>query len=91
MLLPLWRTSETYMALRLAHMDYERAHQLARVRNNDGGDHNIIRPRKIGLAWQQLRGSASILIGAEVGGSATNRAHSDKGPQMGACSRSPAR
>jgi hypothetical protein len=62
MLLPLWRTSETYMALRTAHMEYERAHQLARVRNNDGGDHHITRPRKTGLAWQQLRASASILI-----------------------------
>lgn len=62
MLLPLWRTSETYLALRIGHMEYERVHNLQRVRNNDCGDHHITRPRKVGAAWQQLRASASILI-----------------------------
>jgi hypothetical protein len=32
------------------------------VRNNDGGDHHINRPRRIGIGCQQLRASASILI-----------------------------
>lgn len=43
-------------------MEYERIHHLQRVRNNDGGDHHINRPRKVGIGWQQLRASASILI-----------------------------
>jgi hypothetical protein len=59
MLLPLWRTNETHLALRNAHMEYERSHNLARVRNNDGGDHHINRPRKVGSYAPRPRSSST--------------------------------
>lgn len=61
-ILPISRRSGVYLALRNADLEYERVHQLARVRNNDSADHHITRPRKVGTAWQQLHASASVLI-----------------------------
>jgi hypothetical protein len=61
-ILPIPRTSKLYLALRTSDLEYERSHQLARIRNNDSADHHIIRPRSIGIAWQQMNATASVLL-----------------------------
>jgi hypothetical protein len=61
-ILPISRGSKLYMALRTSDLEYERSHHLARMRNNDSADHHITRPRTIGIGWQQLHATASVLI-----------------------------
>jgi hypothetical protein len=62
LLLPLWRTSEAYWALKESHGEYERVHHLWRGRYRVGGDTHISRPKRISIGWQQLRANAAILI-----------------------------
>lgn len=61
-LLPMWRTDETYFALRGSHASYERVHALWRSRYRVGGDNHTSRPKRIGIACQQLRANAALLI-----------------------------
>jgi hypothetical protein len=63
MLLPLSRLTETYHALRPGNPDpYERVHQHARDRWRVGAISHAQRPKRPGIAWQQLRANASVLI-----------------------------
>lgn len=62
MLLPLWRLNPTYMALRHAHDRYERVHHHWRVRWRSGADDHALRPKRRGLANQQLRANAALLV-----------------------------
>lgn len=63
MLVPLWRTNATYLALRKTHMQYERVHDHWRTRYRVGCDNHKQRPkRRQGQPCQQLRASAALLI-----------------------------
>jgi hypothetical protein len=62
MLLPLWRDSETYLALRHSHDRYERVHHHWRVRWRSGADDHSLRPKRRGLDNQQLRASTALMI-----------------------------
>jgi hypothetical protein len=62
MLLPLWRTSETYLALRDSHDRYERVHHHWRTRYRVGADDHALRPKRRGRACQQLRANAALVI-----------------------------
>jgi hypothetical protein len=61
-LLPLWRTEEAYFALKESHEAYERVHHLFRTRYCVGADNHSMRPKRIGLPWQQLRANAALLV-----------------------------
>lgn len=61
-LLPLWRTSEAYLALRNSHSNYERVHSHWRLRYRVSAATHEMRPKRIGLGYQQLRASAALLI-----------------------------
>jgi hypothetical protein len=61
-LLPLWRTEEAYFALKESHDAYERVHHLFRSRYRVGADNHALRPKRIGLPWQQLRANAALLV-----------------------------
>ena len=61
-LLPLWRTEEAYLALRHSHDHYEKVHWNWRDRWLVGPDSNTIRPRRRGIACQQLRAQAALLL-----------------------------
>lgn len=61
-LLPLWRTTEAYMALRNSHGHYETAHWRWRDRFLVGGDSTQTRPRRRGIACQILRAEAALLL-----------------------------
>jgi len=61
-ILPISRTTKLYLALRTSDLEYERSHHLARIRNNDSADHHITRPGTVGIAWQQLNATASVLL-----------------------------
>lgn len=62
MLLPMWRTSPTYLALRHSHDRYERVHHHWRVRYRVGSDDHALRPKRRGLDCQQLRANAALVI-----------------------------
>lgn len=62
MLLPLWRESPSYLALRASHDRYERVHHHWRVRWRSGADDHSLRPKRRGLDNQQLRANAALLI-----------------------------
>jgi hypothetical protein len=62
MLLPLWRTSPIYLALRHSHDRYERVHHHWRVRYRVASDDHALRPKRRGLDCQQLRANAALLI-----------------------------
>lgn len=62
MLLPLWRTSPTYMALRHSGRRYERVHQLWRGRYRVGSDDHALRPKRKGRECQQLRANAALVV-----------------------------
>ena len=61
-LLMLWRTNPVYQALRQSHWSFEgkhaalRAHYLLAPKTFD------IRPKRMGIRWQQLRANAALLI-----------------------------
>jgi hypothetical protein len=61
-LLPLWRTEQAYFALKESHDTYERVHHLFRTRYRVGADNHALRPKRIGLPWQQLRANAALLV-----------------------------
>ena len=61
-LLPLWRTEEAYFALRSSHANYERTHRVWRDRYRVGGATHEMRPKRMGLGWQQLRANAALLV-----------------------------
>lgn len=61
-LLPIWRTSTIYAALRPVMNSCERVHTNWRERYRVGGKTLADRPRRIGLAWQQLRANAALMI-----------------------------
>ena len=61
-LLPLWRTEEAYLALRHSHSAYEKAHWNWRDRWLVGPDSVTNRPRRRGIACQQLRAQAALLL-----------------------------
>lgn len=61
-LLPMWRTEETYLALRASHMNYERAHKNWRDRWLVGPDNSSIRMKRRGLGCQELRAQATLLL-----------------------------
>lgn len=62
MLLPLWRDTPTYLALRHSHDRYERVHHHWRVRWRSGADDHALRPKRRGIDNQQLRANAALLI-----------------------------
>ena len=59
-ILPLWRTHPAYQELRTTHKFYERTHATLRKRYI-GPDSVTIRPKRMGLACQQLRANAVLL------------------------------
>lgn len=61
-LLPLWRLEPAYMALRESHQVYERVHHHWRSRYKVGGATHAERPKRLGIACQQLRANAALLI-----------------------------
>lgn len=61
-LLPMWRTSETYQALRSQMGVYERVHEDFRTHFRSGGKNLRERPRRIGIACQQLRANAALVV-----------------------------
>ena len=62
MLLPLWRTSETYLTLRHTHDATSACTGNWRDRYRVGADHHALRPKRRGLEWQRLRAKAALLI-----------------------------
>jgi hypothetical protein len=62
MLVPLWRDTPTYLALRHSHDRYERVHHHWRVRWRSGADDHALRPKRRGRDNQQLRANAALLI-----------------------------
>lgn len=62
MLLPLWRDTPLYLALRHSHDRYERVHHHWRVRWRSGADEHALRPKRRGIHNQQLRANAALLI-----------------------------
>lgn len=61
-LLPLWRTEETYLALRNTHNQYERVHHHWRGRYRVAADDHELRPKRRGRDCQQLRANAALAI-----------------------------
>jgi hypothetical protein len=61
-LLPVWRTSETYLSLRNSHSNFERVHFHWRTRYCVAAATHEMRPKRIGLPWQKLRASGALLI-----------------------------
>lgn len=61
-LIPLWRTSSVYSVLRSQVGNLEHVHEDWRSRYRSGGKSLRERPRRVGLAWQQLRANAALLI-----------------------------
>ena len=61
-LLPIWRTSPVYAALRSQMGVYERVHEAWRVNYMVGGKTLRDRPRRIGIPCQQLRANAALIV-----------------------------
>jgi hypothetical protein len=62
LLVPLWRTTEAYMGLRRSSRAYkEGIHRYWRQRYGVAGKDFDTRPKRIGVAWQQLRASVALL------------------------------
>lgn len=61
LLLPLWRTDPTYLALRDSHDRYERVHQHWRARYRVASDHHMLRHKRRGLGCQQLRSNGALI------------------------------
>jgi len=61
-LLPLWSTEEAYAAMRVSHQSYEHKHRDLRIQYLVAPDCPALRPKRPGLAWQQLRSSAAVFI-----------------------------
>ncbi len=61
-LLPVWRTQETYFALRETHGNFERVHRIWRDRYRVGAATHEMRPKRRGIDWQQLRANSALLV-----------------------------
>ena len=61
-LIPVWRTEEAYAAMRVSHQSYEHKHRDMRIQYLVAPDSLPIRPKRPGMAWQQLRASAAMLV-----------------------------
>jgi hypothetical protein len=61
LLIPLWRTDAVYHELEESHQSYERVHRHWRDRYKVAGDTLACRPKRRGLAWQELRAQAALL------------------------------
>jgi hypothetical protein len=61
-LLPVWRTHDAYQAMRQSHQRFEGKHQALRSNYLIAPNSYAIRPKRIGIAWQQLRANAALLI-----------------------------
>jgi len=59
---PLWRTDPIYHELWATHSNYERVHYHWRERYKVAGDNLANRPKRRGLAWQELRAQAALAI-----------------------------
>jgi len=58
----LWQTDERYQELRASHSMYERIHSMWRKRWRVGGADVSSRPKRIGIACQNLRAQTALLI-----------------------------
>jgi hypothetical protein len=56
------RTTELYAALRSSHGQYEHVNRDSRIRYSVAADCLALRPKRIGIACQQLRANAGLLI-----------------------------
>ena len=61
-LLPVWRIEPAYAAMRVSHQSYEHKHRDLRIQYLLAPDCLALRPKRPGMAWQQLRASAAMLI-----------------------------
>jgi hypothetical protein len=61
-LLPVWRTEEAYAAMRVSHQSYEHKHRDLRIQYLVAPDCLALRPKRPGMAWQQLRSSAAVFV-----------------------------
>jgi hypothetical protein len=61
MLRPLELNNERYLALE-SRFQFERAHHMGRVRNRNGGKDPILRPKRLGLPWQQLLLTVATMV-----------------------------
>jgi hypothetical protein len=61
-LLPVWRTHSAYLAMAQSHKSYEGKHQALRSNYLLAPNAYAIRPKRIGMAWQQLRANAALLV-----------------------------
>jgi hypothetical protein len=61
MLIPMWRTSEPYLALEDTSRSFERVHHLWRRRYRVGSDTHELRPKRRGRACQQLRANVALI------------------------------
>ena len=61
-LLPLWRNTEAYQALRQSHSNFERRHHDWRDWYLVAGDSHNNRPRRRGIGCQILRSNAAMLV-----------------------------
>lgn len=61
-LTPLWRNTETYLALRRSHSNYEQAHWRWRDQWLVAPDGPANRPRRRGIQCQKLRANAAMLL-----------------------------
>jgi hypothetical protein len=62
LLLPLWRTDVIYFELKTSHNAMEAVHGYWRSRYNVAPNCFKMRPKRTGVAWQQLRASAALLV-----------------------------
>lgn len=62
LLVPLWANSEAYGLLAHGQHPIERVQAHYRNRYKVAADSHHIRPRRIGMAWQQLRASAAVMV-----------------------------
>ena len=60
-LLPIWRTSKVYGALRSQFGSHERLHETWRANFRSGGNNLRDRLRRPGLPWQQLHANAALV------------------------------
>jgi hypothetical protein len=61
-LLPVWRTHAAYLAMAQSHHSYEGKHQAMRSNYLIAPNAYAIRSKRIGMAWQQLRANAALLV-----------------------------
>ena len=60
-MLTLFRNDDRHFALE-TRFQFERAHHMGRVRNRNGAKDPILRPKRLGLKWQQLLLNMGTLV-----------------------------